>query len=825
MCLEKLLEINSKGSLVENNGLTLIGKGVHLTDISKEVDITIADRDRSGHFGCFGTTRVGKAQPLDALVHAPQGYVQMKDVVTGSLVSTPTGGVANVLAVFPQGVMPIYRITFVDGRSAEACGEHLWEIHHKHWTPKYKPGVSRAGCAKPRILTTLELKEQIGHNGGSFHVSLTKPLERPKQALPLHPYVLGCILGDCLIGKGNRLQFCNSSPEVVERIRGFLPDDVVLEETGPRDIDYTFKIADGYQKHGRRKGGSYIIHPLKTILSELKLSEKRSHEKHIPRQYLESSIKDRIELLRGLLDTDDGTVTKTGTLQFDSSSDHLAYGVQELVWSLGGIAKIRWKKSFYADKNGKRVECKGSYHITIQHPDTSTLVTRPERKKRLPVEYNRRTHLKLAVKSIEFSRYAEAQCIALDSEEQLYVTNQYVVTHNTRIIENIVEQDIRKGYNVAVIDPKGDANLFSKIIQVAAESGRLEEVMLLTPIFPKYSIMLDPLAYYYMEEELVDHIVSGIKAKEDYFIAIAHEVAQAVVAGLALQARCRDEGPMNINFLDIKNRSDWYNLKKFKETIEVLPGSEDLLMSIDQILNSPPDFFAKVSSSLRTTLSALTSGSTGQIIGKSLVNEFIRRFQDGTGVILVCNTGSMLSRRTAHIVGRVLVSMIQSMMGRFYASGKKLNPPLCVHVDEGHNILYKGIQELFNKGGGAGVWLHLYTQSIAQIEEEIGPEATRSIVDNINSWVYMLVNHPDTAKYVEESSPAKRKYQPILSFGGGISVREIEDKRILAAQVLQLPKRYFYLRSYGKLYKGRTADVSPGYVTVSLPDLAGATPI
>ena len=179
----------------------------------------------------------------------------------------------------------------------------------------------------------------------------------------------------------------------------------------------------------------------------------------------------------------------------------------------------------------------------------------------------------------------------------------------------------------------------------------------------------------------------------------------------------------------------------------------------------------------------------------------------------------MLARRTAHIIGRVLVSMIQSMIGRIFASARKLDPPLCLHVDEGHNILYKGIQELFNKGGGANLWVHFYTQSIAQIEEEIGREATRSIVDNINSWVYMLVNHPETAQYVEDSSPNKRKYQPILSFGGGISVREMEEKQILATQILQLPKRYFYLRSYGKLFKGITTDTSPRYVTVSLPEI------
>ena len=185
----------------------------------------------------------------------------------------------------------------------------------------------------------------------------------------------------------------------------------------------------------------------------------------------------------------------------------------------------------------------------------------------------------------------------------------------------------------------------------------------------------------------------------------------------------------------------------------------------------------------------------------------------------------MLARRTAHIIGRVLISMIQSMLGRFYASGRKLDPPLCLHIDEGHNMLYKGIQELFNKGGAANVWIHFYTQSVAQIEEEIGREAARSILDNINTWVYMLVNHPETAQYIEDSSPTIRKYQPILSFGGGISVREIEDKQILAYKVMQLQKRQFYMRSYGKLYKGITLDTTPAYVKVEFPHLSSARPL
>ncbi len=399
----------------------------------------------------------------------------------------------------------------------------------------------------------------------------------------------------------------------------------------------------------------------------------------------------------------------------------------------------------------------------------------------------------------------------------------------SKLMENIVEQDIKKGCNVVIIDPKGDPELLGRVCQAAAECGRLREVMMLNPIFPDSSIMLDPLAYYYMEEELVNHIISGIKAKEDYFIGIAQEVSHAVIAGFALKQRVKNEvegknEPMSINFLKVKQNSSWHTLTKFKESIASLPGSEDLVASMEQILSSPQDFFAKVSSSLRTTLSALTSGTTGKIIGKAKYNEFVRRIESGEGVILFCNTGSMLTDRTAHIIGRVLLSMIKSMVGRVFASGRKLKPPLCLHLDEGHNILYRGVQELFNKGGGANVWIHFYTQSISQMEEEVGLEVTTSIIDNINTWMYMLVNHPATAQYMEDSSPTKKKFQSILSLGGGISLRETEEKQILASKVLQLPKRHFYLRTYGELYRGITHDVSPLMVEVEMPRIAGSSP-
>jgi len=406
-------------------------------------------------------------------------------------------------------------------------------------------------------------------------------------------------------------------------------------------------------------------------------------------------------------------------------------------------------------------------------------------------------------------------------------------TGKTRFLMSLVEQDIRGGRNVIVIDPKGDSHLFSIIIQAAAEAGRLDDLMLVTPIFSEYSLRIDPLAFYYMPDELVDHVISGIRAKEEYFINVASEITTVIVLGIIAEAKSENRKPQ-LNFYDIKKHSSREKLESFMNSIEGLKTNadpeisriaEEVCSDIAQIIASPTDFFAKVSSSLRTTLTALTSSTTGQIIGKTYTNEFVKRFEEGRGVILVCNTGSLLSRRTAHIIGRVLLSMVQSTVGRFFASGRALDPPLCIYVDEGHNVLYKGIQELFNKGGGAGVWLHFFTQSVAQIEEEIGPEATQSILDNINTMVFMKVNHEKTARFVEESTPIKKVQQPILNLTAGttgVSLRETEERMVLKEKVMELAPRWFYMRKEGAVYKVEAPFVKDPYVRVKFPLIAGS---
>jgi conjugal transfer pilus assembly protein TraD len=322
-----------------------------------------------------------------------------------------------------------------------------------------------------------------------------------------------------------------------------------------------------------------------------------------------------------------------------------------------------------------------------------------------------------------------------------------------------------------------------------------------------------------MPEELVSHVVSGIKAKEEFFINIAYETTFVIILSLLFFARIKNERP-NLNFNSVKERASYTDLKNLEVQLkdyENDPEAEDILVSLRQILASPQDYFSKVSSSLRTVLTSLSAGSVGAIIGKAKANEFIKRLEQGKRVILIVQTGSLLTRKTAHIVSRVLLSMIQSFVGRIYLSGRTITPPLCVYMDEASNLLYMGVEDLFNKAGGAGVWIHAFTQSIADIEAELGPANARKILDNTNSKIFMRVNDPNTANYIAEYSGMVKRFSPILSLGGGITVREVEEPNVRPEHVLNLQLRDFYLFTFEGAFKGKAGYVKEPYLKVAYP--------
>ncbi len=391
----------------------------------------------------------------------------------------------------------------------------------------------------------------------------------------------------------------------------------------------------------------------------------------------------------------------------------------------------------------------------------------------------------------------------------------------TKLVESMICQDIEKGYSVVLVDPKGDIALFSKIVQAAFATGREKELCLISPIYPDSSARIDPLTYYYMPEEIVSHVVSGIKAKEEFFVNVAYETTLVIVLSLIIFQKMGRINAAHINFDEIKKRCSYSGLEKLKESLSDVTGNDadEVRAALLQLLESPADYFAKISSSLRTILTSLSTGSVGQIIGKASSNRFMKRLEEGKKVILVIQTGSLLTRRTSHIVARVMISMLQSFVGRRFASGKTVNPPLALYLDEFSNIAYFDIADLFNKAGGAGIWIHAFSQSIADLNAEIGEDHSRKILDNTNTKIFMRVNDPQTAHYISEYSGIVKKFSPILQLGGGIMIRETEEQAVLTEDAMNLGIQDFFMFGFSGAYKGKTITVKPPLLEVVYPEI------
>lgn len=390
----------------------------------------------------------------------------------------------------------------------------------------------------------------------------------------------------------------------------------------------------------------------------------------------------------------------------------------------------------------------------------------------------------------------------------------------TKCMENMIVQDIQKGNSVVCLDPKGDTELLSKIVQTAFEENRQEDLCMVSPIYPQFSAKIDPLSHYVMPEELVSHVISGIKSNEEFFVNIAYETSLMIVKSLML-LKSNGHNDIHINFDAIYKECSHESLQALYRRIEEYnsPEAEEVKTGINHILGSTPEYFSKVASTLRTVLTSLSTGSVGHIIGKSKSNNFMKRLEAGKSVILVVQTGSLLAGKTANIISRVIISMIQTFAGRKLASGGKINPPLGLYMDEFSNVAYINIEDLFSKGRSANVMCHAFTQSIADLNDAIGPAKARKIFDNTNIKLFLRVNDPDTAKYISDYSGTIKKFTPIMQTGGSITIREEQEPSIMVEDVMRLRVQDFYIFQMSGGYKGRLTEMEDPYVKIKYPEL------
>jgi phosphate starvation-inducible PhoH-like protein len=362
----------------------------------------------------------GRAQPVSRGVLTPNGFQPIGSLRVGDLVTGSDGRPTPVIGVYPQGNKPVFRVRTQDGASTLCCGEHLWHVSTPEDRRRGKGG---------RVLETREMIGRLrrAHQHRYELPLLSAPVEFEPRPLPLDPYALGLLLGDGCLTTKTTPSFTTADPELVVALEASLEG---IELRRKNRYDYVLRHVHGH------RGGVIVANPVTTVLRELGLAGRHSHTKFIPRDYLHSSPDVRIALLQGLLDSDGGPVAqkaRTCRIQYTTCSEALRDDVVYLVRSLGGVAYWRRRQAEGRPPgraNGRPVVYRSdSFVMDIRLPQA----IEPFRLRRKREVYRRDgggRPLRF-IDSIEPAGERQTVCIQVAAPDSLYVTDDFLVTHNT----------------------------------------------------------------------------------------------------------------------------------------------------------------------------------------------------------------------------------------------------------------------------------------------------------------------------------------------------------------------------------------------------------
>jgi phosphate starvation-inducible PhoH-like protein len=360
----------------------------------------------------------GRAQPLSSAVLAPEGFRPIGSLRVGDLVTGSDGRPTPVIGVYPQGRKEVFRVRTQDGASTLACGEHLWHV----FTPE-----DRSRAKAGRVLDTRQMIGRLrrAHQHRYELPLLSAPAEFPEREVPIEPYALGLLLGDGCLTTKTTPSFTTSDPELAAALETSL-DGIELGRKGR--YDYVLR-------HGGR-GGVIVANPVTAALRGLGLAGTYSHTKFIPDCYLYNSPEVRVAVLQGLLDSDGGPVAqraRTCRVQYTTCSDRLRDDVMWLVRSLGGIVYCRRREA-----RGRAPGLARGRPVEYRHDSFVMDVRLPQEIEPFRLERKIEIHRRDGggrpmrfIDSIEPAGEEETVCIAVAAADSLYVTDDFIMTHNT----------------------------------------------------------------------------------------------------------------------------------------------------------------------------------------------------------------------------------------------------------------------------------------------------------------------------------------------------------------------------------------------------------
>ena len=400
------------------------------------------------HSALIAARGKGKAISYSTIVYTPEGYKKWEDVHIGSKLYGDDGLPTTVKEVYEQGEIPIYKVTFKDKREAFVSEDHLWTV-------KY-------GKSLKTVNTKWILENGFGNRTvkGKVHypienkcfIPINKSILIEKKEVPMDPYILGLSLGDGCIkySTSNGILFSSHHNDIIE-----------------------YKTLTNRNIRDYKSNNWFIEYPnAKQIFKTLELFDKSTSEKFIPDIYKYNSEHIRLEILKGLMDTD-GSIYKNG-IEFISKSKQLAEDVLWIARSLGIRGKITSKFILY--KGEKREYFRVKLITSKVIFKLSRKVNRIQNRK---TSFLKNQEEFVAITDVSYSHNEKAKCVVVDNNSHLFLMNDFIVTHNSFKVASMTTRNFVLGENIDVSE-KVKSVIVASNTEYLKKDGTLNKVMAMT---------------------------------------------------------------------------------------------------------------------------------------------------------------------------------------------------------------------------------------------------------------------------------------------------------------------------------------------------------
>lgn len=451
----------------------------------------------------------------------------------------------------------------------------------------------------------------------------------------------------------------------------------------------------------------------------------------------------------------------------------------------------------------------------------------------------------------------------------------------TRLAELLIAQDIRRGETVIVLDPKGDLELMCRAFAECRRAGRLGQFHLFHLGFPEASERYNPIGSFGRVTEVASRLSAQLPGEGDaaafreFAWRFTNVIARALVAlgrrpvFAEIARHLADLDPLLVDYhetwlaragppgwreavqeieqaLDARaapasaagkardsRRSRAVALTRFAQSAGL---SDPIADALRQTCGYDRAWFEKIVAGLMPLLEKLTSGRAGALLtpaygdvddGRPML-DWLHVVRE-RGVVYV-GLDALSDPEVAGAVGNAMFADLASLAGRLYKSGDAhgLPPlaehtpsPICLHADEFGEIVGAEFIPLLNKGGGAGMQVTAYTQTLSDIEAGVGDRARAGqVAGNLGTLIMLRVRNEETAELLTTQLPKVRVYTKLIesrttddndpdtptdfTSANADRLAEVETELLRPADLVQLPRgEAFALLGGGQLHKLR----------------------